>query len=184
MTTSLTAFSILLSLAGAPEAVMGSAFVLARSSIRITRIGGIVRVVGLDPGPMAATGLVLFPSPVAAYELAGGHAALVTGLVALTCWLGFRVTVIATATDACTSRRLLFVIPWSQRHHRGVAHAITDGWGDFADPEALKLQFAGGGPDLELAWTTRGSGSRCDELAAAFNAEVAACSRLERRRLR
>lgn len=160
-----------------PAAAQGAvylAFLVALSGVRISKARHVVRLATFDAAAMAVASFVLWPSPVVAYVLWGTAPALVTGALALTSWLGFRVTISATATNACVSRRILFVVPWSQRCHRGAAHAFTDGWGDFADPEALEIGFAGGGPAFELGWGGRDSGTRCEDLATVFNAEVSA----------
>lgn len=146
-------------------------FLLARSTIRIQRRRSAVRLKGLDPAAMIVSGLVLWPIPV--MLLARGAAMVMLGVaVTLALWLGCRLTVQITVTQTRVVRRLFYVIPWARRTYLGQGHAFTDGWGDWADPEALHVEL--GGRSLELAWGDRGSGTRCSDLAEALNAEVAA----------
>jgi hypothetical protein len=121
---------------------------------------------------MLASGFVLWPlAPL--FLMWGIPAAAAGGGVVLAAWLGFRLSVQVTREGTRVVRKLAWIIPWSWRSHPAPARAFTDGWGDFADPEALNLEIPGRHRPLELAWGDAHSGTQCDDLAAAFNAAVA-----------
>lgn len=145
---------------------------LARSTIRVHRRPGAVRLTAIDAVAMLASGFVLWPlAPL--FLMWGIPAAAAGGGVVLAAWLGFRLSVQVTREGTRVVRKLAWIIPWSWRSHPAPARAFTDGWGDFADPEALNLEIPGRHRPLELAWGDAHSGTQCDDLAAAFNAAVA-----------
>lgn len=146
--------------------------VLARGTIRIHQRPGAVRLTAIDAVAMLAGGFVLWPlAPV--FLLWGVPAAIAGGAGALAAWLGFRLRVQVTPGRTEVVRKLAWIIPWSRRSYPAPACAFTDGWGDFADPEALNLEIPGRRRPLEVAWSDAGSGRHCDDIAAAFNAAVA-----------
>jgi hypothetical protein len=146
-------------------------YLLARSTIRIHRRRGAVRLTAIDAAAMFAGGFVLWPL-VPLFLMWGIPAAVVGGGLVLMAWLGFRLNIQVTRERTWVVRKLVWIIPWSRRSYPAPVRAFTDGWGDFADPEALNLELPGRRP-LELAWGDAHSGRHCDDLAAAFNAAVA-----------
>jgi hypothetical protein len=97
-------------------------------------------------------------------------AAAVAASLAL--WPGFRLTVRVTATGSVVLRRFLYVVPWKRQLYARAPRAFTDGWGDEMDPEAINIDFGDAESRIELAWGDSSSGTRCDDLAAAFNRAV------------
>lgn len=145
-------------------------FLLARSSIRIHRRPRAVRLVGIDAAAMFTAGFVVWPLA-SLCLLWGIGATLLGGGALLMAWLGFRLTIEVAGGQTVVVRRVAWLVRWSRSVYPATAVAFTDGWGDFADPEALRLELPGRAP-LELAWSDAHSGSRCEDLAAAFNAHV------------
>jgi hypothetical protein len=147
-------------------------YMLARGTIRIRARPGAVRLTAIDATAMLAGGFVMWPlAPV--FLLWGIPAAIAGGAAVLSAWLGFRLRVQVTPDGTEVVRKLAWIIPWSRRRWPAPACAFTDGWGDFADPEALNLEIRGRRRPLELAWSDAGSGTHCDDIATAFNGAVA-----------
>lgn len=151
-------------------------FLLALRSIRIRKSGPAVRLAGVDAVAMFCSGFVLWAVPPLLLVF-GTKAALIGGAASVVTWFGFRLTVHVSPTRTRVVRRIAFFIPWSWRVYRDPPHAFTDGWGDFADPEAVNIEFGEGKRKIELAWGDKYSGTRCDDLAAEFNNAVAALGR-------
>ncbi len=147
-------------------------FLFALSTLRIKKNGAGVDLVGADAKAMLSSGFLLWTVP-PLLLMWGTTPMLVAGAASLVTWFGFRLTVEVTVTRTEVVRKLAYVIPWSRRTHREPPRAFTDGWGDFADPEALNLGFRDGESKLVLAWGDKYSGTRCEDAAADFNAAVA-----------
>jgi hypothetical protein len=90
----------------------------------------------------------------------------------LASWLGFRLTVRVTATGSVVLWRFLYVVAWRRCLYDRAPRAFTDGWSDEMDPEALNIDFGAAESKIELAWGDSSSGTRCDDLAVAFNSAV------------
>lgn len=151
-------------------------FLLARRSIRIRKAGRAVELASIDAMPMAMSGFVLWAIGPLLLVL-GTKTALIGGAVSVVAWFGFRLTVHVSPTRTRVVRKAAFFLPWSWRVYRDPPHAFTDGWGDFADPEAVNLELGEGKRKIELAWGDKHSGTRCEDLAAEFNVAVAALGR-------
>lgn len=148
-------------------------FLLARSCIRVRATHNRVRLRALDASAMFYSGFVLSGPGVAVLVAVTGSVALAI-LLTLFLWLGFRLNLVVTNNGVTVTRRFLYLIPWWFRRRANAAQptAFVDGWGDFADPEALHVVLWEDGPSLELAWGDANSGDKCEDLAREFNAAV------------
>ena len=151
-------------------------FVFGLRRVRIAAGPSFVRLTGIDAPAMFNSGYVVWALP-GLLLIFGTTAAIAGGAVVLVLWFGFRLTVEVTPTQTRVVRTAAFIIPWSTRRHAEPARANVDGWGDFMAPEALVLDFADEKHRLELGWADRTSGKRCENLAAEFNAAVAALAK-------
>lgn len=127
----------------------------------------LLRVRSLDAVAMHVTGYALFAT-VPLLMVFGKPVALASALGSLIFWSSLRVVFETDGAQTLLSRRFLWIIPWRHRRHQEGIEAWTDGWGDFADPEALHVRA--GEESVELGWSHQGSDHRADELVTQINA--------------
>ena len=141
-------------------------FLLGLSSLRMVDApdaGLDLRAV--DAETMCRTGWLLWALPGLAAPL--GWAALLVWSVALAVlWGSFRLRLRAVATETTLRRYLLWIVPWRTRRAPGTPSFYVDGWGDFADPEALHVALPGGLGNVEPAWSSAQSGRLAEQLVA------------------
>lgn len=146
-------------------------FTLALQTVRVRARSHEVRVHALDPVAALGVGLA---SAIAVVALWACGACSLWWLCALPLLIyGCQVRIQVNASGAHITRRALYVISWSSQalSLKDISFAC-DGWGDFIDPEELRVVID---PHeaVVLGWSTKGSGDRAEVLAATFNAGVA-----------
>lgn len=146
-------------------------FLLGLQSVKLTERlherRATLRVDAIDAVAMHVSGYPLFGA--VPFLLGVGTPFAVGGaLVSLLFWSSLRVVFETDGAQTLVSRRFLWIIPWRHRRHQEGIEAWTDGWGDFADPEALHVRA--GEDSVELGWTHQGSGHRADQLVTQINA--------------
>jgi hypothetical protein len=99
----------------------------------------------------------------------------VCGAALLFC--GWRLTITVTADEVHVVRYVAARLPWRRERFRARPELVVDGWGDWADPEALRLSLDSGAFDLELGWSNSRTGDLAQRLAAEFNRGVSALQR-------
>jgi hypothetical protein len=140
-------------------------------SVKVTTAQEQVRVVAFDPEAAACligTTIVLL---LARYLIAI-PLVVVIGFAVLAFWARIEVRV---GPEQTLIDRRCAAVRW--RHVNMASNAVemvVDGWGDFIDPETLKLQWISGKTkqELDLGWTTRDAKDLGERHAAMFNAGV------------
>lgn len=149
-------------------------FLLALHSIQIRYDENTdsVSLKALDASAMSTSGFGLWA--VTPFLLLWGIKSVMIGsAIMLFIWFGFRLHIRATPRGTQVVRRLAFFIPWSKHTYVEPPHAFVDGWGDFADPMTININFCDSSSKLELAWINKGSYNLSNDLVAEFNRAVA-----------
>lgn len=147
-------------------------FLYGLGAVRIRADGRLVVLGGLDAAVSSWAGVAL--CVLAAVGISAGVVpGVVTSVLALVVWFGFRVDVRVDAVRTRVVRTFLYAVPWNVRRYGGDVEALADGWGDEMDPRALYVQLDRGATKIELAWEGRDASRRAHDLAAEFNRAVA-----------
>lgn len=144
----------------------GMSFVHARRAKRG------MSLTALDPGAMAMAWFPLSALAVWGFMAWGFVAGCLTAAAAGLLWFSCRINVAIVPGGTTLWRTVLWFIPWRVMRSTTAPALDVDGWGDWADPEALSLHLDQA--SIELAWSGAGSGERATRLAEAINAKIRA----------
>lgn len=169
-------FALLLS-GGALMPGFTLAMLYALRSIRLDVGPAYVRLRGVD-GTVMGVGLVVASIAVALTLMFAScfrwHvcSSLLAVSALLFAPLGCRFNLKVTHTHARMVRRILWIIPWRIEESCRLPAVYTDGWGDWADPEALVVDMRRDRAPVEVAWGGARSGNLADEIADGFTHAV------------